>query len=188
MKTVCFGLILIISAACVELEQVNPNQQTASSFWQTEEDLYQGVIAVYDQLQERTMYGSWLRLNPEYISDIATTFDTWEFGAFTHFTQGSVDPAIDLIWYQNYKLIGRAYEVIDRESNVGTQNSASIAGEARFLAALGYYHLITGYGENIAYVDRIQTPDDRPEKAADGQLWMLVEDLLTDAIEVLPES
>ncbi len=147
-----------------------------------------GVIAVYDQLQDRNMYSAWMRLLPEYISDEATNFDTWEYGNLTRFTSALVDPALDIIWFQNYKLIGRAYQVIDRESNVGTSGAAAIAAEAKFLAALGYYNLISSYGENIAYVDRVQTPDDRPRRAADGELWTLTEELLMQAITDLPAS
>ena len=189
MKRIVISCMILLGlSGCYKLEQLDPNQQTEESFWQTEDDLYRGVIAVYDQLQDRNMYSAWMRLLPTYISDESTNFDTFEYGNLTRFTSSLVDPALDIIWYQNYKLIGRAYQVIDREANIGTPGAASIAAEAKFLVALAYYNLIVSYGENIAYVDRIQTPDDRPRRAEDDELWSLCENYLLEAIELLPTS
>ena len=46
----------LIFSSCVELEQVNPNTASEASFWKTESDLYQGVIATYDAMQLGGLY------------------------------------------------------------------------------------------------------------------------------------
>ena len=47
-----FGLLsFLVLTSCFELELVNPNQPSEGSFWKTENDLFQGVIAAYDALQ-----------------------------------------------------------------------------------------------------------------------------------------
>jgi hypothetical protein len=48
--------------------------------------------------------------------------------------------------------------------------------------------LISFYGEGIAYVDGIQGASDRPRKAESGEMWDFTENLLTEAIEVLPDT
>jgi hypothetical protein len=46
--------------------------------------------------------------------------------------------------------------------------------------------LICAYGDGIAYVDGIQGANDRPRKAEPGEMWTFTEELLTEAIPVLP--
>ena len=55
-KTSSFLVALLFFSSCVELEQVNPNTASESSFWKTESDLYQGVIATYDAMQLGGLY------------------------------------------------------------------------------------------------------------------------------------
>jgi len=50
-------IIVLILASCMELDQFNPNTPTVESFWQTEADLYTGLIGAYAKLQDRYYEG-----------------------------------------------------------------------------------------------------------------------------------
>ena len=51
-KILLFSFLMILfTAACVELDLENPNAMSEESFWKTEKDLFQGVIAAYDAMQ-----------------------------------------------------------------------------------------------------------------------------------------
>lgn len=183
IKSIAFtALSSVIS--CAELELANPNQPTESSFWQNEDELYKGVIATYDALQTG-LYDSDMRIFLPILADEGTNEAPWEFNDLARFTQSDLNQ-FEGLWSANYELIGRAYQVIDNADGLEGSRVPRIVAEAKFLAALGYYNLISGFGENIAYVDQIQNAASRPPRAKDGEAWQLTEDLLNEAIPDLP--
>ena len=121
------------------------------------------------------------------LSDDGTGESTNEYyGPFRFKVFDNTIPLNEEIWINFYTMIGRAYQVIDHAQQIEGPNVAMITDEARFLAALAYFNLVNIWGENIAYVDRIQQADDRPPRAEDGELYALMEDLLDAAIPELP--
>ena len=73
--------LLMSYSGCVELDLVNPNAMSEESFWKTEEDLYQGVIAAYDALQLDGLYGGNLPVVFTGLSDDGTGESTNEYFA-----------------------------------------------------------------------------------------------------------
>ncbi len=180
-------LSFLVLTSCFELELTNPNEMDENSFWKTEKDLFQGVIAAYDALQSGALYNSNLHVVLTGIADDGTGESTNEY--YGPFRFKVFDNNIFLnqdTWINFYALIGRAYQVIDRADEIEGPNVAMIAAEAKFLVALAYFNLVNIWGENISYVDRIQQADDRPRRAEDGDLYALMEDLLDAAIPELP--
>jgi hypothetical protein len=172
---------------CVKLDQVNPNAISEESFWKTEADLYQGVIATYDAMQLDGLYGGNLPVVFTGLSDDGTGESTNEF--FSPFRFKTFDSNVYLnsvVWQHFYAMIGRAYQVIDRAPGISGPNVVTISAEARFLAAFAYYNLVSFFGDHIAYVDKIQQADDRPLRAENGEIYSLMEELLTAAIPDLP--
>ncbi len=191
MKTIYKYIMMMVFAfgmfACADLELENPNQATEASFWKTEADLFQGVVSVYDQLQDGGLYGVDQRLVMTLLSDEGTNEAPWEFFDLARFTLGDLSLG-EGNWSANYELIGRAYQVIDRAPDISGSQVDRILAEAQFLAALGYYNLLASFGDNIAYVDGIQNAADRPRRAADGEIWALTIELLEEAIPNLPSA
>lgn len=179
-------LSFLVLTSCFKHELVNPNELDENSFWKTEQDLFQGVIAAYDQLQSG-LYNAELQPVLTGLADDGTVEATNEYHGPFRFKV--FDNNIDLnqiTWISLYSLIGRSYQVIDRADQIEGPNVASIKAEAKFLVALAYFNLVNIWGEHIAYVDRIQQADDRPLRAVDGELYDLMEELLLAAIPVLP--
>ena len=80
-KTSSFLVALLFFSSCVELEQVNSNKVSEASFWKTESDLYQGVIATYDAMQLGGLYLGNLQVILTGFSDEGTGESTNEFYA-----------------------------------------------------------------------------------------------------------
>ena len=184
-KTILLGIVICVSA-CTELEQINPNLPTEESFWKTKQDFYQGLIGAYDHLQSGEMYGGKIQQTFNLLSDEGFTGELGEPLNLANFTSDMNNEFLETLWYDLYTLIARSYEVIERGEGSDVSGIDGIIGEAKFLVALAYYHLISAYGDGIAYVDGIQGASDRPRKAEPGEMWNFTEDLLRDAIDVLP--
>lgn len=184
-KQLFLFIVLLPMVSCTDLELINPNQPTEDSFWQTENDLFQGVIAAYDQLQSGALYGLDHRALLTIMADEGTNEAPWEFNELARFTQDDLN-AFGGLWGANYTLIARAYQVIERAPEIEGSMVPRINAEAQFLAALGYYNLLSGFGDRIAYVDGIQGAEDKPRRADEGELWQLTESLLESAIPNLP--
>jgi hypothetical protein len=186
-KSILLGVAIFLSA-CSDLERINPNYPTEASFWKTKEDFYKGLIGAYDQLQSGEMYGGKIQQTYNLLSDEGYTGELGEPLNLATFTYDLGNEFVETLWYDLYTLIARSYEVIERGEGSDVSGIDGIIGEAKFLVALAYYNLISAYGDGIAYVDGIQTANDRPRKADPGEMWAFTEDLLTDAIDVLPDA
>ncbi len=186
-KSIFLSLLIGLSA-CTELEQINPNLPTEESFWQTKDDFYQGLIGAYDHLQNDEMYAGKIQQTLNSLSDEGFTDELGEPLNLATFTSDLDNEFHVTPWYDFYTLIARAYQVIERGERSNVQGIDGIIGEAKFLVALSYYHLVSFYGEGIAYVDGIQGSSDRPRKAGPGEIWDFTENLLIDAIDVLPDT
>ena len=76
-------LSFLVLTSCFELELTSPNEMDENSFWKTEEDLFQGVIAAYDGLLSGALYNSNLHVVLTGIADDVTGVSTNEyFGPF----------------------------------------------------------------------------------------------------------
>ena len=84
-----------------------------------------------------------------------------------------------MMWIHFYAMISRGYQVIDNADTISGDNVPAILAEAKTLVAFAYYNMINVYGENIAYVDRTQQASDIPNRAQYGQIYTLIENLLT---------
>ena len=186
VKLISF-LIVVFVAACTELDLENPNAMSEESFWKTETDLFQGVIAAYDAMQLDGLFAGNIQIVLTGLSDEGTVEATNEYYSPFRFKVFNSNVFLNkVLWDHFYAMISRAYQVIDRAPDVDGPNVAAIQAEAQYLVALAYYYLVHIFGENIAYVDRIQQPDDRPARAESGVIYGLIEELLMEAIPNLP--
>jgi hypothetical protein len=186
-KTILLGTVICVSS-CTDLEQINPNLATEESFWNTKQDFFQGLMGAYDHLQDDEMYSGKIQQTLNLLSDEGFTGELGEPLNLATFTSDLDNEFHVTLWYDFYTLIARSYEVIERGENSDVLGIEGIIGEAKFLVALAYYHLISFYGDGIAYVDGIQGANDRPRKAEPGEMWTFTEELLSEAIAVLPTA
>jgi tetratricopeptide (TPR) repeat protein len=186
-KYIGFLIVLLVSSTltgCFDLEQQNPNQQDETSFWTNEDNLEKGVYACYDMMQK--FWGDKLPNFAEGYSDEGTSIVIGnEYYDQFRFTGIDVNILSDTYSFM-YNLIGRAFNVIYYAPGIQGPKVANLTAQARFFVALGYYEIVLFFGENMPYVDEMQTPKDLPLQAKDGELYKLMEDNLIQSIPDLP--
>ncbi|GAB3946804.1 RagB/SusD family nutrient uptake outer membrane protein [Spirosoma harenae] len=190
---ICLGLaaISLLTACDRNLNIVNPNQLTAQSFWKTDADALAGVNAVYSTTHRggisRWMLFYYIIRSDEGRSqspatDIVNNMDQF---LITDYNYGNAVA----VWNDNYIGVNRANQVIDNVPNIpmdATLRNRYI-GEAKFLRAMYYYHLVTLWG-NVPLILQTSVVGDKPASATTAQVWAQIEKDLTDAAAVLPTT
>ncbi|HZG41486.1 MAG TPA: hypothetical protein VEY93_00905, partial [Longimicrobium sp.] len=107
-------LAAALLARCAELDVTDPNQRTADTFWQTEQDAVMGVNAAYRGLQENGGYGRWLQFAYDMRSDIGYSRSPWgDLSNFTKSVLNSYDFEVNReIFQHQYQTVFRANQVI----------------------------------------------------------------------------
>ena len=149
MKRQLFLLILIIAAGCTkQLQQTNPNQQTAQTFWKTSADAYNAGNSVYGSL---ILDGSYMRFTHVVLNtrgDDATSNSPWNeiynCGKFALDVNGFAAQAPFTAYYQG---VFRANQVIENVPKISMDTALRdrIMGQAFFLRGLYYFHLASIY-------------------------------------------
>jgi hypothetical protein len=184
-------LAAALLAGCADLTVSDPNQRTADTFWQTEQDAVLGINATYRALQENGTYGRWLQFAYDIRSDIGYSRSPWgDLANFTKSVLGSYDFEVNReIWQHHYQAIFRANQVIAYvpQIDMNTATRDRIVGEAQFIRGLMYFNLVNLYG-SVPLVLTPPVPTDRPTQATADQLWAQIESDLTAARAALPAS
>ena len=155
MKYSIFILLILFLTSCSEdfLERTNPNEQSASDYWKTEEQMINGINAAYRPLRFNGCYGRWLHILYTSRSD-----EGWchspnpYFQSYSNFETGSYnDPNAEGIlypWLDMYKGIFWANQVIDNapDAEMDEDLRNRITGEALFLRGLHYFNIAGVYG------------------------------------------
>src|SRR5436309_13661525 len=159
---------LSLSAAlvgCVNLDLTDPNEPSTDTFWQTPAQAVAGVTAVYNALANTGTYGRWLVFATDLRSDIGMIQSPWtDLSNFTKFTFTSYDFEVNReIWQHHYEAIFRANQVIARVPGIAMDATvrARIAGEAKCIRAVMYFHRATLYG-NLPLPPTPAAPPARP--------------------------
>ncbi|MBC3787870.1 RagB/SusD family nutrient uptake outer membrane protein [Spirosoma utsteinense] len=170
---------------------VNPNQVTTESFWKTDADALAGVNAVYST----THRGGISRWMPFYYiirsdegrsqspaTDIVNNMDQFLIIDYNYGNAYAV-------WNDNYIGVNRANQVIDNVSTITMDATLKqrYLGEAKFLRAMYYYHLVTLFG-NVPLVLNTPVVGDKPTSATIAQVWAQIETDLNEAAAALPTT
>jgi tetratricopeptide (TPR) repeat protein len=146
--TVFFSLA--VATSCVDNEdllQVDPNVETAASFWKTDQDAIEGVNSAYGSLLTD---GSYMRSTPLLLdlkADDTRSNSPW--GAMYNvgrFNSNPTDPAIYGWAFETYyQGIYRANQVLTNVPNIVFEDAAlknRILGQAYFLRGLYFFHAV----------------------------------------------
>jgi starch-binding outer membrane protein, SusD/RagB family len=192
-------IILLIFSGCfvftgcedINDDIVNPNQPLVTVFWKTSDDAVKGVNAVYSTLHR----GGISRWMPFYYiirsdegksvspaTDIVTNMDQF---LITDYNYGNAYA----IWNDNYVGIFRANQVIANVPGIQMDETMKqrLLGEAKFLRALFYYHLVTLWG-NVPMMLTPSVPQDKPGTSTATEVWTQIEKDLTEAVAALPTT
>ncbi|MFD2570046.1 RagB/SusD family nutrient uptake outer membrane protein [Spirosoma soli] len=185
-------LALITLVGCErDLNIANPNQITTEVFWRTADDALAGVNAIYSTTH-RTGITRWMQFyyiirsdegrsqSPN--SEIVNNMDRFLVTDYNYANAYS-------IWNDNYIGINRANQVLANVPSIQMDDTlrARYLGEAKFLRAMFYFHLVTLFG-NVPLVLTPSMLTDRPTSGTIAQVWAQIEQDLTQAAPALPTA
>lgn len=175
------------------------DQEVSSNFYQTQEQAFQALVAVYDVLTYQSMPGiSWMPfitvadvLSDDAFAGGSDANDGFNWDQLKNHNIPPTNPIVHAIWAKNYEGIYRAnlyLEVIDDIDATQEFKQRTIA-EAKFLRAYFYLEQIRFF-ENIPLLtETIKGPSEyRQEQNTPEEVYNQIALDLVEAIADLPES
>ena len=185
-------LFAVLFQSCESfLEETPYNKITAGNFYTTSAGVELGVNGLYSELREtyRQGYSVYMLEAPSDIYRNAQSMDiefrTWTIDA----SSGNVYS----MWANCYKTINQANSVIDAlEKNTIPDLAEALRkqylGEARFIRANMYYHLVQQYGDVPLETEPTSTVKTEAFRTPAADVWNFIIDDLKYGVENLPES
>jgi tetratricopeptide (TPR) repeat protein len=154
-KYILFITLSFAMASCGDdfLDLTPVSSPNVADFYQTPEDLLNGVNAAYSTLQSGSYYGGRdFQDLTEYRADVAFDNDPSANSGvrfnIDQFLAGATNEIIENVWERLYQTIYRCNVVLDNADNVemnsGLRNQ--YAAEVRFIRALSYFHAVQLWG------------------------------------------
>lgn len=188
---IIFFISIILQSCESFLEETPYNKITGGNFYTTSSGVKHGVNGLYSEL--RIIYHDghsvYMLEAPSDIYVAAEAMDiefrTWIIDA----TSGNVN----WFWSKCYTIANQANSVIDAlENNEFTDLSEALRkqylGEARFIRANVYYHLVQQFGDVPLETEPTVTVKTEAFRAPESQVWDLIIEDLKYGVDNLPES
>ena len=194
MRTLYLYLLVVcctLQSCSSFLEETPYNKITAGNFFTTAKEAEQGVNGLYFRLRElyRTGYILYMCEAPTDIWKSAQAMDvefrTWTIDA----TSGSVSK----LWNNCYISINQANAIIKALENneipdLADAKRAQFLGEAKFIRAHFYYHLVQQYGDVELRTEPTESLITEAYKTPAAEIWNFIIDELNFCVENLPQE
>jgi len=170
-------------------------QQKAVQFWVSESDATKAVDAIYANLR------SWTNIAFAPIAVESMGSDDVEKGSdpsdasfmndFNNFTATSTEGQLSDFWNGQYQNINLCNQVLDNipAINMDASLKTRYLAEAKFVRAYSYFRLVRAFGDVPL---RLKLPADASgynlPRTAKAEVWKAIEQDLTDAAAVLPQT
>lgn len=182
---------VFISCDSRGLNPNNYNSYTNENFWESKEEVEAGLNGCYEVL--RPLYG--FGVSSGQFSTETISPNAYDAGANNPFVTGGLDPDNASLlrnqWKQSYKGIGRVNTVLENigSANITQSEKDQMEGQALFLRAFFYSHLVFYYGDVplILGTPNLEEHGSLPRNSKDEIIGQMITDLNT-AIEKLPVS
>jgi len=152
IKYIISALVLVAGVGCKrDLDTINPNAQTAQSFWQNENDAKLGINAAYSSLVTDGTYMRFTPLLQNVTGDDVRSNSPWSaMSGAAKFSLGTADWAgYGWAWETYYQGVNRCNQVLDNVPKIemSQANKDVIMGQAYFLRGLYFFHLVDFFGK-----------------------------------------
>lgn len=202
MKTIYLFIICSICVASFlvscekELDLVPQNNASLDNFFQSPEDLEQGLVGTYDALQESGQYGFnfiyFMEIRSDNSFSRSITNSGGEFGDIELFREQPTNSRLNATWSSCYRAIQRANVIVNRAFTIDMDDAQRniIVSEAKVIRALSYFNLVRIWGGVPIILEETQDPFDFIElpRATLDETYFVIEQDLLEAIESLPMS
>ena len=183
------GILLSCSESSL-LDQVNPNQSSASTFWQNQNDAIAGLNAAYSGVQDRR-WSLWTLFLTDMPADEGYSQSPWtdlsNLGKFI-ITDYNL-PMNRESFEAAYQGLYRVHQVLEKVPAIKMDATVQkrILAEAKVIRAYYYYSMANIWG-NVPLVLNSQTLADRPKQATQAEVFAQVIKDCQEAAVDLPEA
>lgn len=185
---------MLAGTACQDkLEQINPNQQTSATFWQTPDDALKGITAAYLSLGIDGGYMRSTNILLDTRGDDAKSNSPWDqmynSGRFALNTAN--DAIYGWVFGAHYEGASKANQVLDFVPGIKMDEAVKtrILGQAYFLRGLYFYHLVNMFGSVPLPLTSVKSKADFTVKqSTQAEGWAQVIADFKKASEMLPVS
>jgi len=195
-----FGLLFMSSCSDDFLTLSPRGSDTEVNFYQTEEEIFQGLIAAYDPLTWGGTAGWTMALgllnaaSDDCLAGGSDASDQPSWVAFDNFTLTSDLGPQEGLWGKYYTGIARCNLILEKiaeNDELSAQFRNRTIAEAKFLRAYYYFDLVRFFGNVVVTTDRI-SPDEigNQTQSSKEEAYALIISDLTDAYNTfeLPTS
>lgn len=189
--------ILLMAAAgvmssCYDLDQFPHDQLSSGTFWQTEEHAHQGMVGMYSVLRNENAFGAYYNIDA--LTELAMDYNNWQMPQIIRGTYNDRTGIIQSKWQTCYDGIYRANLLLQNIGSVDMSDElkAVYRGEAKFIRALFYFHLLDFYGGVPLYDETTIVSNEfmnmqKPRNSVEETRAFILNDL-DEAASVLPVS
>ncbi|MCF8303400.1 MAG: RagB/SusD family nutrient uptake outer membrane protein [Bacteroidales bacterium] len=193
-KIVLFSLLIVFATSCEKqwLDMDPVGQKFETNYYETEEEIFSGLVAAYSILQPK-YYSGWSSYYflANFPSDDAKvvgggTGDRPEYHEIGDFNTVPTNPAVLQLWRRDFYGIYRANVVLANANPETSQNSVEYIAEAKFLRAYFYFELVRFFGD-VPLITGTLGPDEynQPRDPAEEVFAQIINDL-SEAADDLP--
>ncbi|MBS1563405.1 MAG: RagB/SusD family nutrient uptake outer membrane protein [Bacteroidetes bacterium] len=151
IQTGLLAAIVLVTGSCKKYLDLAPiSNQSTANFFKSESDIDQALAGTYNVLlafPDVNNYNlSECRSNNFYLASVDAQRDYY---SINHFQITSALAMLETAWTNDYKLIGRANQILDVVDKITFQDSTKRRrekAEARFLRAYAYFELVKAFG------------------------------------------
>ena len=179
-----------LMSSCYDLEQYPHDKLSSGTFWKTEEHAHQGMVAIYNTLLNENCFGAYY--NNDALGEIAMDYNNWQMPAIIKGTYNQSTGFISSKWQTAYNGIFRANLLLQNVDNcdMSDEKKATYRGEAKFMRALYYFHLLDFYGGVPLYDETTIVADEYMEmkkpRSTEEETFKFILDDLDEAVNTLP--
>lgn len=133
-------------AGCYDLDKFPNDQLSSGTFWKTQEQFDQGMAAIYNQMQNNDVYGTYFGL--DCLGSIGSGYDGPAFTPIGRGTYAVNEGTCANRWSALYEGVARANLLIQNidKAEMSEELKTRYAGEAKFMRALYYSQLLDFWG------------------------------------------
>lgn len=179
-----------LMSSCYDLDQYPHDKLSSGTFWKTEAHAHQGMVAMYSTLLNENVFGAYY--NNDALGEIAMDYNNWQMPSIIKGTYNNETGFVKSKWQSSYEGIFRANLLLQNIDGVDTsdEQKALYKGEAKFMRALYYFHLMDFYGGVPLYDETTIVSNEfmdmkKPRATVQETLKFILDDL-DEAVRTLP--
>ncbi len=133
-------------SSCYDLDRTPDSSMSSETFFKTEAHAKQAMMAVYNQMQNDYVFG--ITFSFDGLGGVSFGYDNPSFQTFQRGTIAVNNGYVANFWTNIYEGIARANNVLQNldKAEMSDQLKSQYIGEAKFMRALFYFHLMNIYG------------------------------------------